>query len=185
LDLSEYENAVNVIILSKEYPILTSLVHLELKEIGATHLSSICQFLDHLEAPTLESLSIILRDVDLVAHTEFYGSLALKFPGIRSFSICGGMHIQYAAHFETMLRPVFNSLMREPILFPHLTQLHMSFGGTGLISDPVLAETIQNFVILREKRITHLTTPAYRDVEVMQFLRDQIPYLKVLPAPGQ
>jgi len=82
-----------------------------------------------------------------------------------------------------MLHPIFNSLTREPIFFPHLMQLHMSFDGAGTLSDPVLAQAIQDLVALRGKRITHLTTPAYQDVKVMQFLRDQVPYIKVCQPP--
>jgi len=81
LDLSVYENVVNVNVISIDDmdPIITSLVHLELKGIRGADVSSICQFLGHLGAPALESLSIGLCDLDLVAHANLYGSLVSRW----------------------------------------------------------------------------------------------------------
>lgn len=76
-----------------------------------------------------------------------------------------------------MLLPVVNSLKR-PTIFPHLTELHLLYKGRGFISDARLGQAIQDVVLLRKGKITHLTT-VFCDADVMRFLRDQIPYLKV------
>ena len=80
LDLSYYKNTdINTFSIDNMNPILTSLVHLELKGIGRADVSSIWQFLDRLETPTLESLSIVFLDSWVPANMDFYGSLVSRW----------------------------------------------------------------------------------------------------------
>jgi hypothetical protein len=63
------------------------------------------------------------------------------------------------------------------MIFPHLTELHLLPDDWGTFDNADLGEVIQTFLL--QRNITHLTTPPFRDNDVMEFLKEHVLYLKV------
>jgi hypothetical protein len=93
-----------------------------------------------------------------------------KFPGISTLLVHERMI--YLGGDKATLQ-VLNSLRRRPMIFPHLSELHLFDYHLTM----EIAQAIQDVLLLRKD--THLTTRMPEDVAVLQFLRDHVPNLKV------
>ena len=95
-----------------------------------------------------------------------------KFPGISTLVIHEGMG--YIATNQATLQ-VLNSLRRRPMIFPHLSELHL----LNRCLNMEIAQAIEDVLLLQKDIITHLTTRMPEDAAVLQFLRDHVQNLKV------
>ena len=95
-----------------------------------------------------------------------------KFPGTSTLLV--HERIRHPWTTEATLQ-VLNSLRRRPMIFPHLSELHLLDYHLTM----EVAQAIQDVLRLRKDTLTHLTTRMPKDVAVLQFLRDHVSNLKV------
>jgi hypothetical protein len=65
------------------------------------------------------------------------------------------------------------------MIFPQLAELRLLNEEAFTTCKPKLNEVIRDVLLLRKGRITHLTTPAFHDNDMMDFLRKHVPHLEV------
>ena len=95
-----------------------------------------------------------------------------QFPGINTLLV--HERVGFLGTDEATLQ-VLNSFRRRPMIFPHLSELHL----LNYYLTMEIAQAIQDVLLLRKDTLTHLTTRMPKDASVLQFLRDHVQNLKV------
>jgi hypothetical protein len=190
LDLTECDGFADEAIMSSTAQlVLPSLRHLEIKGMLENDSSWISRFLSCCDAPNLESMAVQPHDTYkglgvngwpiMVRNQSSYFipgsnivSQASHIASIKSLSInmCHGL--------GTVSYTLLNSLTEHPMILPHLTELHLLPNDWETFDNADLGEIIQTF-LLQRRSITHLTTPPFRDNDVMEFLKEHVSYLQV------
>lgn len=105
---------------------------------------------------------------------------APRIPSIKSLTIT------FSPPIFHHVSGLFKSLIKHPEAFPHLSELRLPFKIDDRYNssrDPVgvygLDESIRDFLVLREGKISHLTIPPFPENNVTESLKKHVPYLKV------